>query len=97
MEESYFVGPPEFLSSQANIDAPVAGAILAPSLGGIELFLWAFNHGDHSVTGLLSSDVPFVTQEGLRSVAGARKIEDIRRDRNSRLAREREAMPEASG
>lgn len=82
------------LSDEYRIDAPDAGMILVPSIAGMDLFLWAFNHGDRPVAEFLSPDLQFVSQEGLTSVLGARKVDDLRREQAERIMPTESFTPE---
>jgi hypothetical protein len=86
----HLYGHPEHLAAR-RIDAPGLGAVLTSSLGGIELFMWAFNQGALPTSLFLHPALSFATHEQLTPLGRPRKVEDMRVERSERLAREAEA------
>jgi hypothetical protein len=81
-------GPPEYLETSKQIDAPDSGLVFTPSVAGLELFLWAHGMGQLAINFVLTSEVTFRTEETLVTVDGARSVVEMRKARTERLANE---------
>jgi hypothetical protein len=87
---THTAGPQAHLETRKQIDSPDTGLTFVPSVPGIELFLWAHGHGSLPVGSILDPALTFEPVADLGSVPGARRVEDMRRERNERIAAEQE-------
>jgi len=87
----YAYGDANSLLEQSGIDAPGAGAVVTPSIPGLQLFMWAHNHGHLPfMLILLPQEGMFVSQEGLNGLERPRIAAEMRQERQVRLRREAE-------